>query len=82
MPSASLSNFFLLEQIEEVALVTDKGSDNRRGFVFVTYTSEAPVDKVTEKSFHKIDSATVRMECDVCSLKLLCVCVCVCVRLR
>ena len=46
-------------QIVEVAIVTDKGTTRRRGFVFVTYTTEDAVDKITEISFHTIEGAKV-----------------------
>ena len=42
-----------------MALVTEKGSGERRGFVFVTYTSFEAVDKVTDKPFHKIGEKEV-----------------------
>lgn len=48
-------------QIEEVALVTDKGSDRRRGFIFVTFVSEDSVDECTQKSFHNVENARVRV---------------------
>ena len=39
--------------------MTEKGSGERRGFVFVTYTSFEAVDKVTDKPFHKIGEKEV-----------------------
>lgn len=39
--------------------MTEKGSGERRGFVFVTYTTFEAVDKVTDKSFHKIGEKEV-----------------------
>lgn len=47
-------------QIVEVAIVTEKGQDRRRGFVFVTYTTEEAVDKITQIQFHTIQDTKVR----------------------
>lgn len=46
-------------QIEEVALVTEKGTKKRRGFCFVTFTSEDHVDTCTEKTFHMLNTTQV-----------------------
>ncbi len=46
-------------QIEEVALVTDKGSQRRRGFVFITFMHEDTVDKCTDKTFHTLEGHQV-----------------------
>ena len=51
--------YLFLLQIEEVALVTDKASGKRRGFVFVTFVSMDSVDTCTEKSFHTVASHQV-----------------------
>ena len=51
-----------LPQIEEVALVTTKGTNQRRGFCFVTYISEDSVDKCTDKTFHSLDNHQVWAE--------------------
>ena len=50
----------IFAQIEEVALVTDKGSSRRRGFIFVTYLTEDSVDKCTEIPFHVVGESRVR----------------------
>ena len=39
--------------------MTDKGSKKRRGFCFVTFTSESCVDVCTEKTFHQIEQTQV-----------------------
>lgn len=46
-------------QIDEVALVTDKVTKKRRGFIFVTYMSEDSVDKCTEQTFHTVKDTQV-----------------------
>ena len=46
-------------QIEEVALVTEKGSSRRRGFIFVTFLSEESVDKCTKQTFHVVQESQV-----------------------
>ncbi len=58
--------YCLWVQIEEVALVIDKATDQRRGFVFVTFTSEDCVDKCTEKTFHEIASHQVCENVQLC----------------
>ena len=39
--------------------MTEKGNARRRGFVFVTYTTEDAVDRITEVSFHTIEGSQV-----------------------
>ena len=42
--------------------MTDKSADKRRrGFVFVTYTTEEAVDRVTQVQFHSIGETKVRL---------------------
>ena len=40
--------------------MTEKGSQKRRGFCFVTFTTEEAVDKCTEQTFHTLGEAQVR----------------------
>jgi RNA recognition motif-containing protein len=49
-------------QIKEVALVTDKVTKKRRGFIFVTYESEDSVDKCTEQTFHNVEGTQVSFQ--------------------
>ncbi|CAI7999593.1 RNA-binding protein Musashi homolog Rbp6 [Geodia barretti] len=50
-------------EIVEVAIVTDKSADKRRrGFVFVTYTTEEAVDRVTQVQFHSIGETKVEVK--------------------
>ena len=51
--------YSILLQIKEVALVTEKLTKKRRGFVFVTYESEDSVDKCTEQTFHNVEGTQV-----------------------
>lgn len=54
--------FELLVQIEEVALVLERGgSTTRRGFVFVTFKEFSSVDECTKKSFHSINDVQVHV---------------------
>ena len=46
-------------QIREVALVTDKATQKRRGFVFVEFTTDEAADKATVETFHTIDDVQV-----------------------
>ena len=46
-------------QIEEVALVKEKGSDKRRGFIFVTFVHFEGVDECTKKAFHELGDGEV-----------------------
>ena len=39
--------------------MTTKGTNQRRGFCFVTYISEDSVDKCTDKTFHSLDNHQV-----------------------
>jgi hypothetical protein len=57
--TCTLQYDLLSSQIEEVALVMDKATRTRRGFVFVTFTSFDPVDVITEQSFRQIGSTEV-----------------------
>ena len=51
-------------QIEEVALVTEKGKGKeekkkRRGFCFVTFIKDDDADKACNSPFHKINESEV-----------------------
>ncbi len=61
MDLASLTGV-LACQIEEVALVTDKGTLRRRGFVFITFVDEDAVDKCTDKTFHTLEGHQVELD--------------------
>ena len=41
--------------------MTTKGTNQRRGFCFVTYISEDSVDKCTDKTFHSLDNHQVTL---------------------
>ena len=67
----------MFAQIEEVALVTDKGSTRRRGFIFVTYLTEDSVDKCTEIPFHVVGESRVSQRhspCVISRVYLVCLC--------
>ena len=51
-------------QIEEVALVIDKSTNRRRGFIFVTFLSEDSVDEITKKTFHQLEATQVTIICE------------------
>ncbi len=54
--------YYIILQIKEVALVTDKVTKKRRGFIFVTYESEDSVDKCTEQTFHNVEGTQVSFQ--------------------
>lgn len=63
MTEETLQQYFVdFGEIEEVALVTDKETRRRRGFVFVTFRDYESVDKCTEKSFHHIGTCQVEVK--------------------
>ena len=45
--------------IEELALVTDKATGKRRGFIFVVFVSDDSVDEVLKSTFHTIKGTEV-----------------------
>lgn len=49
-------------EIREVALVTDKATQKRRGFVFVEFTSDEAADKATVETFHTIDDVQIEVK--------------------
>ncbi|KAI6659312.1 Heterogeneous nuclear ribonucleoprotein A/B isoform X2 [Oopsacas minuta] len=49
-------------EIDEVALVTNKQTNTRRGFVFITFKSERIVDDLVEERFHTIDGYRVEVK--------------------
>ena len=55
-------------QIEEVALVKEKGSDKRRGFIFVTFVHFEGVDECTKKAFHELGDGEVWCSGCLCAL--------------
>jgi hypothetical protein len=62
LPESDIWEYFVqFGEVEEVALVTEKDSNKRRGFVFVTFKREDPVEKICEDPYHKI-SDQVRVE--------------------
>lgn len=51
--------FFFSWQIENIELPTDTKTNERRGFCFVTYISEEPVQQLLENRYHQIGSGKV-----------------------
>ena len=49
-------------EIDEIALVTNKATNTRRGFVFITFKSERTVDDLVNVRFHTIDGSRVEVK--------------------
>ena len=49
-------------EIDEIALVTNKTTNTRRGFVFITFKSERTVDDLVKERFHTIDGYRVEVK--------------------
>jgi RNA recognition motif-containing protein len=68
MPEETIRSYFeSFGPIEEIALVTEKGSGpkgekKRRGFIFVTFESEDVAETACSKPFHKIESVSVEVK--------------------
>lgn len=50
---------FFSWKIENIELPTDTKTNERRGFCFITYVSEDPVEKLLENRYHEIGSGKV-----------------------
>lgn len=46
-------------QIEVIELPTDPKTNKRRGFVFITFKEESPVQKLMEKKYHNVNGSKV-----------------------
>lgn len=63
MPKRKLESYFGSKgDIDEIALVTNKTTNTRRGFVFITFKSERTVDELVKERFHHIDGNRVEVK--------------------
>ncbi|XP_031443131.1 heterogeneous nuclear ribonucleoprotein A/Ba isoform X2 [Clupea harengus] len=58
-------------EIEAIELPLDPKSNKRRGFVFITFKEEEPVQKILEKKFHNVSgSAATNGKEGLCEIKI------------